>query len=133
VKNEEIVDNVIAIVNRHTDAEARRDYDATMATFGATAGWKLLPQNIVIDGHDAVRAFYEQLIPTLDRLGVTRELLGQWANETGVVRRDRFAHDTPDGRIEFELVSILFVKDGHVTMEHAYGWPDESLRVLGFL
>ena len=72
----------------------------------------------------------KQLIPTLDRLGSTCELLGQWANETGVVRRDRFAHDTPDGRIEFDR-SILFVEDGHVTMEHAYGWPDESLA-LGF-
>ena len=54
--NQETVDNVIAIVDRHTEAEARRDYDATMATFGATAGWRLLPQNIAIDGHDAVRA-----------------------------------------------------------------------------
>jgi hypothetical protein len=32
--NQEIVDNVIAIVDRHTEAEAWRDYDATMATFG---------------------------------------------------------------------------------------------------
>jgi hypothetical protein len=127
------VDEVIAVVDQHTEAEARRDYDATMATFGETAGWKLFPQNIVIDGHDRVRAFYEQMISGLDRLNLTRELLGSWADESGVVRRDLFAHDVPRGRIEFELVSILFVENGHVVMEHAYGWPDESLRALGFL
>lgn len=127
------LDEVIAVVDEHTEAEGRRDYDATMATFGETAGWKLFPQNIVIDGHDRVRAFYEQMISGLDRLNLTRVLLGSWADETAVVRRDHFAHDVLGGRIEFELVSILFVENGRVVMEHAYGWPDESLRALGLL
>ena len=131
--DQRLVDEVIAVVNEHTEAEARRDYDATMATFGDTAGWSLFPQNIVIDGHAAVRAFYEQMISGLDRLNLTRELLGWWANETSVVRRDRFVHDVGDGRIDFEIVSILFVENGRVVMEHAYGWPDESLRALGFV
>jgi hypothetical protein len=33
----------------------------------------------------------------------------------------------------FDLVSILFVESDHVATDHASGWPDESLHVLGLL
>ena len=65
---QEIVDNVIAIVDRHRKPKPGGTTTPPWPSSGQPSVGSS-PQNIMIDGHDAVRAVHEQLIPTLDRLG----------------------------------------------------------------
>jgi hypothetical protein len=48
-------DNVLAVVDRHIQAELDADFDAIIATFSPDPYWKLLPQGLVFEGHAAIR------------------------------------------------------------------------------
>jgi hypothetical protein len=54
-----------------------------------------------------------------------------WSGEGAVVRRDHIEHDIPNGRCQFEVMSLIMVEADAVIAEVAYGWLDASLVALG--
>ena len=123
--------NVLAVVERHIQAELNADFDAIIATFSPDPYWKLLPQGRVFEGRGAIRYWYETVIGGLARLNGRSELLGMWSDGHAVVRRDYIEHDVPKGRFRFEVMSLIMVEADAVSAEMAYGWPDASLIALG--
>jgi carboxymethylenebutenolidase len=136
------------ILNAHVEAEISGDLEATMLTMTEHPHVNHIPTMIGGIGYDAVKTFYESMVPSKTFFPSDMEMveISQTIDQNQIVLEMiiKFTHNTEIGwmlpgikpsskRIEVPLVVIAGIKEGKVSHEHIY-WDQASVLVqIGLL
>ena len=137
---------MVALFQRHVDAELAGDLDTTMATMTDSPHLNHVASMAGGVGRDGVRAFYRDHLvgkfpPDVKMTNVSRTVGQDQVVEELVIS---FTHTTPvdwilpgvpptGKRVEVAVVVIVGFKDGKISHEHIY-WDQASVLVqLGLL
>ena len=138
---------MVALFQKHMDAELAGDLDTTMATMGATPHLNHVPTMAGGVGADGVRAFYrDHLVDKFFPPDLKVNAISRTVGETQVVEELvlSFTHTiamdwllpgvAPTGRpVEVAVAVIVGFKDGKISHEHIY-WDQASVLVqIGLL
>lgn len=139
---------VLAIFQKHVDAELRKDLTTTLETMTSHPHINNIPTLIGGIGKEEVKRFYASLIPdgkffppdtemipisrTIDEHQLVDEIIFKCTHTAEIGWM--LPHIAPTGkRIEIPLVVIVGISNGKVTHEHIY-WDQASVLVqIGLL
>jgi len=96
---------LLALVNRHCEAEAAQDLDAVLATVGPSPHFEIHPLGLILSTTDAVAAFYERMLPMFAKYEPKEAESatfdggdsGRFIGQAGVVTRDHVTIRTAAG------------------------------------
>jgi hypothetical protein len=123
-------DELVQIAHAHAEAEARDDFETTMATLEADPVYELLPMGVAFRGRDAARTYYEHFFSTVKSLVVGYELRNEWVNDRGLAQEYRIDFRGPGGTVESHpVMSILTFGETALSGERIYA-SDRLLELL---
>ena len=101
-------DELVAIAQAHAAAEARDDFETTMATLDDDPVYELLPAGLAFRGRDAARTYYEYFFTTVKPMVSGYELRNEWFNDRGLGQEYVIDFRLADGTTErHHVLSIL--------------------------
>lgn len=123
-------EELVAIAHAHAAAEARDDFETTMATLEADPVYELLPMGVALRGSDAARAYYEHFFSTAKSMVVGYELRNEWVNDRGLAQEYVIEFRTAGGAAErHPVLSILTFGETALSGERLYA-SDRLLELL---
>ena len=134
--------DMVALFQRHVDAELAGDLDTTMATMSDDPHLNHVPSMAGGVGRESVRAFYRDHLvgkffpPDVTMTSVSRTVGDDQVVDEGVIS---FTHTAPidwllpgipptGKRVEMAVAVIVGFKDGKISHEHIY-WDQASVLV----
>ena len=127
------VEKMVELGSRHAELEGRGDLEPLLATVHPEPVYEFHPVHKQMTGFDKVRRYYEQFIVHFLPLRSSVELLGQWASESELVQEYRVALELDSGTESYNVVAILWEKDGLLGGERVYADEQFLRRMLGDL
>lgn len=101
-------EELVAIARAHAAAEARDDFDTTMATLDDDPVYELLPTGLAFRGRDAARTYYEHFFTHVKPMVTGYELRNEWTNDRGLAQEYVIDFHPPGGsRERHHVLSIL--------------------------
>jgi hypothetical protein len=79
-------EELVAIARAHATAEARDDFETTMATLDDDPVYELLPVGLAFRGRDAARTYYEHFFTHVKPMVTGYELRNEWSNDRGLAQ-----------------------------------------------
>jgi len=123
-------DELVAIAHAHAAAEARDDFDTTMATLDDDPVYELLPAGLAFRGRDAARAYYEHFFAHVKPMVTGYELRNEWTNDRGLGQEYVIDFRLPDGTIErHHVLGILTFGVSALSGERLYA-SDRAFELL---
>ena len=124
------IEDFVAIAERHAQAEADIDLDATMETLEEDCVYELQPVGLRLVGRDKARAYYDWFFPNFMPRVANYELRAEWTNEQGVAQEYRIWVRDDEGRVErHDLIGILCFGTELLSGERLYA-DERILRMM---
>ncbi len=119
---------MLEIAQRHVQAEAEGNLEATLATLVAEPEYTFYPAARRFRGMTNARRFYHHFFTKVQPCIERYALLGEWAGEAGVIQEVAlWLRDPVGGRVDHRILAILTFDASGMTGERLYA-SDALLR-----
>ena len=123
-------EELIAVAHAHAAAEARDDFETTMATLDDDPRYELLPIGLAFRGRDAACVYYEHFFANVKPRVAGYELRNEWVNDAGLAQEYVIDVRRPDGGVDrHPVLSILTFGTAALSGERLYA-SETLLRFL---
>lgn len=121
--------DMLAIGHRHAETEHNGDLEGIMDTMSSQPVYGFYPLAKGFSGYDTTRRYYTNFCENLAPNIVSSQLIDEWAGLSSLAQEYTVTVNTPDGEKTFNVVGILFEKEGKIGGERIYA-SDEFIHLL---